>query len=521
MQPPPDAAAAGLGALKLPLGFAAALGALALFPRIQDHDTLTASVIGAALALLAWALVVWRARGAEGFRTVVSLRPQHYLQAVAHTSIFVYWGMYWDPLRQAALLIVAQILFAYAFDILLTWSRGRTYTLGFGIFPIIYSTNLFLRFRDDWFYLQFAMVAIAFLGKEFIRWEREGRRVHIFNPSSLTLAIFSLGLIVTGTTRITWGEDIASLLGLPPQMYLFIFLVSLPGQFLFGVTAMTLPAVLTTSLLSAVFLHRTGTYYFFDSDIPIAVFLGMHLLFTDPSTSPRTDLGRISFGVMYGASVFGLYWLLGWLGVPTFYDKLLQVPLMNLMVRRLDLVAAARWVSWADPSRFQLTPRVRSAVYVSAWIVAFTALSSSRVLGDHHPGASIPFWKKACDDGRAGACHNAAIFYSRACRAGSGLACSELGILQAAGKVVAAPAKDLFALACRSESTAGCENAKVLAAGGKDFRHDDPDEFDLRLVLQEGRGPLKHETLRELNELACLQGWPSSCAAIGKPAPRN
>ena len=33
------------------------------------------------------------------------------------------------------------------------------------------------------------------LGKEFIKWEREGRRVHIFNPSAFPLAVVS----VTGT----------------------------------------------------------------------------------------------------------------------------------------------------------------------------------------------------------------------------------------------------------------------------------------------------------------------------------
>ncbi|MFA5910433.1 MAG: hypothetical protein WC815_16745 [Vicinamibacterales bacterium] len=62
--------------------------------------------------------------------------------------IFVYWGFYWPPIQEAAPLIAAQIVFAYAFDIL------------------------------------------------------------------------------TGATHITWGEEIATLLTMPPQMYLFIFLVT-------------------------------------------------------------------------------------------------------------------------------------------------------------------------------------------------------------------------------------------------------------------------------------------------------
>ena len=78
--------------------------------------------------------------------------------------------------------------------------------------------------------------------------------------------------------------------------------------------------------------------------VPIAVFLGMHLLFTDPSTSPRTELGRVTFGVLYGLSTVGLYQLLGLAGLPTFYDKLLQVPLLNLSVRWLDRAARSPWL---------------------------------------------------------------------------------------------------------------------------------------------------------------------------------
>ena len=55
-----------------------------------------------------------------------------------------------------------QGVFAYAFDMLLWRSRRRAYVLGFGPFPIIFSTNLFLWFRDDWFYLQFLALAVGF-----------------------------------------------------------------------------------------------------------------------------------------------------------------------------------------------------------------------------------------------------------------------------------------------------------------------------------------------------------------------
>jgi hypothetical protein len=505
-------------ALRLPLAFVGVLAAFLLLPQIQRNSTLVASFAAACAILIVWLAILWRTAHAEGRRLAieVSLRPQHYLQAIAHTSIFVYWGFYWRPLQDAAALIAAQIVFAYAFDSLLAWSRRDTYTLGFGPFPIVYSTNLFLRFRDDWFYLQFLMVAVGFLAKELIRWHKEGRRVHVFNPSSFPLALFSLGLIVTGTTGITWGEDIASLLILPPQIYLFIFLVSLPGQFLFRVTTMTLPALLTTYLFSLAYLKITGVYFFFDSTVPIAVFLGMHLLFTDPSTSPRTELGRIMFGILYGASVVGLYALLKSLGAPTFYDKLLQVPIMNLMIKAIDRVAQSKPVAWLNPERIgtALAPGMRSLGYVTLWVIAFSAMSAANGVGDHHPGFDIRFWEQACRADRRGACTNLAVLQSGPCRQGSGWACNELGILVDTGRVEAAPPADLFKRACSEGFAAGCANQQVLASNARDFRHGDPRLQDFAWMLREGKAARPDLKPVEIYARACDRGWMAACGSL-------
>ena len=108
------------------------------------------------------------------------------------------------------------------------------YALGFGPFPVVFSINLFLWFRLDWFHWQLAMIAAGFLAKELIRWKRDGRLAHIFNPSSFPLAVASLLLLMTGTSGITYGAFLANTQSDPPNMYLLIFLVSLPGQLLFG-----------------------------------------------------------------------------------------------------------------------------------------------------------------------------------------------------------------------------------------------------------------------------------------------
>ena len=294
-------------------------------------------------------------------------------QACAQLTVFLYWGWYWREVYDSVHLIAAQLLFAYAFDGLLTWSRRDTYTLGFGPFPIIFSINLFLWFKPDWFYLQFVMVAVGFGVKELLRWNKEGRRTHVFNPSSFPLGLFSIVLILTGTTHLTWGPEIATTLLYPPHIYLLIFLVSVPAQYLFGVASMTLAAVTTTFGFSLVYFVATGTYFFLDSYMPIAVFLGMHLLFNDPSTSPRSELGRILFGVCYGCSVIALFSLLGRAGVPTFYDKLLAVPILNLVIQGIDWGARSTALERFDPAALgrDLTPRQRNVAYMAFWAVAF------------------------------------------------------------------------------------------------------------------------------------------------------
>ncbi len=171
---------------------------------------------------------------------------------------------------------------------------------------------MFLWFKDDSFYWQFVLIALGFAGKAFVRWNRDGKRVHIFNPSAFTLAIFSIVLLATGTTSLTWGQEIATTFSLGPQIYTVLFLIGLVVMYFFSITTVTAAAAITlVGLSAAYYLRITGVPYFVDSDIPSAVFLGMHLLVTDPSTSPRTPLGRVIFGVSYGLGVFGLYSLLG------------------------------------------------------------------------------------------------------------------------------------------------------------------------------------------------------------------
>ena len=378
-------------ALLLPQAFSLLVLAFALAGSVARQPRLFAAIAGAGGLLLAWTVVlqVLAGRRRRTFALDVVLRKQHWVQACAQLSVYVYWGWYWREVYDSAHLIAAQLAFAYAFDMLLTWSRREHYVLGFGPFPIIFSINLFMWFKPDWFYLQFLMVAVGFAVKEFVRWNKEGRRAHIFNPSSFPLGLFALGLILTGATGITWGPEIAVTQIFPPHIYLLIFLASVPAQLLFGVASMTLSAVTTTWLFILAHYALTGSHFFSPAAlgggaVPIAAFLGMHLLFNDPSTSPRTELGRIIFGVLYGLSVIVLFGVLEQAGIPTHYDKLLAVPVLNLLIKAIDAAARSDLLQRLDPARLGagLLPRRRHLAYVAVWTVVFTAMqveSSSEV----------------------------------------------------------------------------------------------------------------------------------------------
>ena len=200
-------------------------------------------------------------------------------------------------------------------------------------------------------------------------------------------------LILTGTTDYTWGNEISLTLNLAPHMYLWIFLVGLVVQSLFSVTLMTLSAAVALWMLNLVYTQVTGVYYFVDTSIPIAVFLGLHLLVTDPSTSPRTNVGRVIFGSLYGLSVAALYALLELGGAPQFYDKLLCVPLLNLSVQIIDRMAGAgvlgRISRWSDARGAQKL----NLLSMATWGALFSFLLSTGFVERTHPGEFVEFWQ--------------------------------------------------------------------------------------------------------------------------------
>ena len=510
------------------------IAALALFsalPWVRANPRLSGSIWTAVAALLIFFFLLARgvARRGRVLTYEVLPRPVHYVQMAMHSSIYIYWGWYWREVYHYAPLIVAQIAYVYALDMLVCWSRRDKWILGFGPFPIVLSTNLFLWFKDDWFFLQFLLISTGVLCKEFITWNRDGRRVHIFNPSAIALAVFSFVLIATHSTHISWAEEVAVTLNRPPNIYIEIFLLGLVVQALFSVTLVTLSAAAVLYLLNVAYTRFTGVYYFVDTNIPAAVFLGLHLLVTDPATSPRKAPGKIVFGALYGACVFGLYSVLTWIGAPTFYDKLLCVPPLNLTVRMLDRFSLAV-MEWFRAHKFavpQWSPRRANFAHMSVWIALFLLMAGTGFVGSRHPGGDSEFWRRACTEGRRNACKTWVHTLGISCAHGSGLACLTLGNLRDEGRIaprdLAEAGKD-FARACDLSIPSSCATlvALVRREGPQVFqpscdRGDGESCFVLASLYHAGGGvPRDYARAVSLFRKSCGDGWPRGCGGLGE-----
>lgn len=463
-----------LAPLWLAFIFISATALFSLVPRIGDNARLAMSFRAAAGALLAL-LVMLRAQVSRtGRKLSYEFKPRsvHYVQLLMHSSVYAYWGWYWREVYRAIPLIIGQIVFAYALDMIVNWFRRDEYVLGFGPFPIILSTNLFLWFRDDYFYWQFVLIAVGVLGKEFIKWKRDGRMTHIFNPSALSLFIFSIVLLATNGTHLTWGIEIATTFNRPPQIYLELFLLGLIVQTLFGVTLVTLASAAALYAANLAYTHFTGVYHFVDTGIPVAVFLGLHLLVTDPATSPRKNFGKIIFGALYGLGVFAAYGALSWFGAPDFYDKLLCVPILNLCVRWLDHVSVfmgAKVHSWG--ASWKLGPRVTNFASMGVWTSLFIVMASTGFLmkGRDFPGGRIEFWQTACDQHKWNACKTWVRALNSDCETGSRDACYKYALLEDDGQLVprnAVAAGESFGRACDSGLPQGCGSLIEFAQNG-------------------------------------------------------
>lgn len=460
---------------RLPLLLIIVFAGFLLFPRAQRSSHVVHAFLAVSGAMTVWWAVLVALARRRGSPLLVEFVPpirQHYIQACVQICLYAYWGWYWRPIYDQAPLILAQLFFLFAFDGLFAWSRGRVWRVASGPAPIVLSTNLFIWFVDDWFVLQFGMLIAGLLGKEFLKWNKEGRRTHIFNPSGFGLLVTAIVLITTGTTdELTLARPLAQTIDGPPQVFLVLFCLGLVVQHFFSVTLMTLAAAATIVLANQAYLGATGVYLFGSTNLPAAGFLGLHLLMTDPSTSPRTNLGRLLFGAGYGLGYMLMYDFLGSHGHLELYAKLFPVPILNLTVRALDHIGRSGWTGRVNQIwETAIAPRRMNALHMAIWAAVFVPLFLTGYFTPPHPGSSLLFWKRAFLEERPRAGYKLALVATGVVQRDPGGVYNELGVLSTderfgrANPELQRPVAEWFALSLKTGSVHAARNLLLLAA---------------------------------------------------------
>jgi len=311
------------------------------------------------------AAFAWLAAARKRPRLEIYVKPSHFVQAGAQSSIYFYWGHYYFGVMEFAPLIVYQLVLAYAVDFLLSAWRDKPVRLGFSPLPIVLSINLFIWAKPDYFFCQILMVVMAVAGKAYLlRSNEAGERRHIFNPSALALAVMSLFTLLAGVSHWFNTRDVVLSYMAVPHFYTFVFLVGCLSHWVGRVSFISLGTVATLAGYDFIVTALLGRPPM-ESMVHQSIFIGLTLLVTDPATSPRSARAQLLYGCLYGLGIAAAHALLIVLQQPRYFDKILVVPLLNLMTPYLERLRAPR-LEWAAVLRSRWAPvALYALVFVS------------------------------------------------------------------------------------------------------------------------------------------------------------
>lgn len=268
-------------------------------------------------------------------------KQTHLLPVAIQCSIYVYWGLYWDGVADHVPVILLQLGFAFAFDVLWNLWRHHRWEASFAPLPVVLSANLFVWFEgaDQW--LGYVVVAVALASKSLRR--ADGK--HIFNPSAIGL--FAAGALCLCLPRWFGYEDIAPALALPPNMIEVIVLAVLIAQTRVPIALVTVgAAVMLNSMESVTGQVLLSPYY-----PPVLIIITA--LATDPATIPKTGAGRLLYGLALGVAIhLAGIWFTWWVGMD-FWAKVMPIPLVNAAVPWFDRVGKRvpeTVAAWLAPS---------------------------------------------------------------------------------------------------------------------------------------------------------------------------
>ena len=312
----------------------------------------------AALLLLLFAGVAFRDWNAAGrpfarldyrpnFRGVVLV------QALVQGSVYLFWASHQPMALEHLPSLLLQMLFAPLLYLALCMVCRRPFCPGFWLVAVNFSINFFLWFKIPFLWMQLGLLLLAILIKMFaVRTDADGKVAHIFNPSGIVLSLGSLAILLFGLDYTAVGSEIVTSFYQTPRFGLFVFAAScvtlwLPVSYLipFGALAfLTLADVVAVKSSGMSLMVLTSNS---------SIFLGITLLITDPSTSPKTQQGRLLFGVAYGFSIAFAYGLLMLFHKPSYFDKVLFVPVLNLLAPWFDKIPSPK-LPTLSPTRLRI-----------------------------------------------------------------------------------------------------------------------------------------------------------------------
>jgi hypothetical protein len=284
-------------------------------------------------------------------RVALDVRLPHVVPVAIQLSIYLYWSIYWPGVAEHAPSIVLQIALAYAVEAWLSFLRFGAWRVGLGPLPVVLSANLFAWFDPLG---SIIVVCVAMGSKTLLRYR--GR--HLFNPSAAGLVAGGLYLWLSPGS--TW-DGLFHTQNLAPNLVEVVLALSVVPLLRFGLGLIPLGGVMAMLLLplSGPSVTQPG------------MIIALALFASDPATTPKTQPGRLLYGLFVGTAVLVASTLLSSHGHPDDFAKVLPVPIANVLAPAFDtLVERYRWLV---PSRL-LAPR---------WNVAFVALWLLIVLGRH------------------------------------------------------------------------------------------------------------------------------------------
>ena len=305
---------------------------------------------GIVLFLLAAATALARWRRARPFSFSRRFSPTHLLPVMIQVSVYAYWALYWDGVGRHMPILLAQLVFAFAFDPLWSLATRHRWTATFSPLPVVLSANLFVWFAGSDMWLAFLVIAVALMSKSLVR--PDGR--HVFNPSAIGLA--AAGALCLCLPRWFGYVDIAHQLALPPNMIEVIVLAVLVAQLRVPIVLVSIGAAITLVGLEPI----TGWQLL--SPFYPAVLIIILALATDPATIPRTGGGRLFYGLFVGAGIhFAGIALTIAVGMD-YWAKVLPIPIANALAPIFD-----RW-GRALPKRLdELLSAHRNPSHMLAW----------------------------------------------------------------------------------------------------------------------------------------------------------